>query len=352
VREHHAVARRQRRTNVIEIDGSEGEGGGQILRSALSLAICTQQPFRITNIRANRERPGLLRQHLTAVMAAADISAAEVDEAEIGARRLTFRPGRLASGDYSFAIGTAGSCTLVFQTVLPALLTAAGESRVRITGGTHNPASPPFDFLARSFLPLLGRMGAEVQLELASYGFYPRGGGEIRARITPGARLKALNLQERGAWVRGYAEAYVAALPLHVAQRELEVIGRTMGWTREQLLLRGLPNDVGPGNALTITLEHENVVEVFTGFGERGVRAEIVAGQAASAARDYLSKVAPVGEYLADQLLLPMALGEGGSFVTSTVTPHLRSNAAIIERFTQRNISIEPVAAGYAVKVG
>lgn len=336
---------------MIEIDGSEGEGGGQILRSALSLAICTQQPFRITNIRANREKPGLMRQHLTAVNAAAEICDAEVEGAELAARALTFRPGRLVAGNYSFAIGTAGSCTLVLQTVLPALLTASGESGVRITGGTHNPASPPFDFLARSFMPLLGRMGARVDLELMSYGFFPRGGGEIRARITAAGPLKALKLQERGAWVRGYAEAYVSAIPLHVAQRELEVIGRTLGWSREQLLLRGLPNDVGPGNALTITLEHENVIEVVTGFGEKGVRAETVAGQAAAAARDYLSAVAPVGEHLADQLLLPMALGEGGAFVAAQATPHLRSNVAVIERFTERRIAITAVAQGFEISM-
>ena len=336
---------------MIEVDGSEGEGGGQILRSSLSLAICTQQPFRITNIRANREKPGLMRQHLTAVKAAAEICAGELEGAELGSRALTFRPGRLAAGNYSFAIGTAGSCTLVFQTVLPALLTAGGESRVRITGGTHNRASPPFDFLARSFLPLLGRMGANVQLDLASYGFFPRGGGEIRARIVPAGRLKALGVQERGAWVRGYAEAYVSAIPIHVAQRELEVIGRVLGWAPDQLLLRGLPNDVGPGNALTITLEYENVIEVFTGFGEKGVRAEIVAEQAAAAARDYLSAVAPVGEHLADQLLLPMALGEGGTFVAAHATPHLRSNVAVIERFTARRIAIAAVAHGFEISV-
>jgi RNA 3'-terminal phosphate cyclase (ATP) len=336
---------------MIEIDGSEGEGGGQILRSSLSLAICTQQPFRITNIRANREKPGLMRQHLTAVKAAAEICTGEVEGAELGARALTFRPGRLAAGDYSFAIGTAGSCTLVFQTVLPALLTAGDESRVRITGGTHNPASPPFDFLARSFLPLLGRMGADVQLDLTSYGFFPRGGGEIRARIATAKRLAAINLTERGAWVRGYAEAYVSAIPIHVGQRELEVIGRALTWSHEQLLLRGLPNDVGPGNAVTITLEHEHVTEVFTGFGEKGVRAETVASQAAATARDYLSAVAPVGEHLADQLLLPMALGEGGSFVTAQATPHLRSNVAVIERFTARRIAIELVKDGFEVSM-
>jgi len=291
-----------------------------------------------------------MRQHLTAVKAAAQICDARADGAELGSRALTFKPGRLAAGDYSFAIGTAGSSTLVFQTVLTPLLMATGESRVRITGGTHNPGSPPFDFLARSFLPVLKRMGATVELELTHYGFYPRGGGEIRARIVPGARLEALKLLDRGSWGRGYAEAYVAALPLHVAQRELEVIGRALQWTRPQLLLRGLPNDMGPGNAVTITLDYENVTEVLTGFGEKGISAETVAGQTASDARQYLSRRAPVGEHLADQLLLPMALGEGGRFVTPVITPHLRSNIAVIERFTTRRVGAEPVADGFAVR--
>ena len=336
---------------MIEIDGSQGEGGGQILRTSLSLAICTQQPFRIANIRANRERPGLMRQHLTAVNAAAEICDAEVDGAEIGSRSLTFRPGRLLAGDYSFDIGTAGSCTLVFQTVLPALLIADGESRVRIMGGTHNNASPPFDFLARSFLPLLSRMGANVQLELASFGFYPRGGGEIRSRIVPTKQLGALALTARGALLRGYAEAYVAALPLHVAQRELEVIRRHLGFAQSDLLLRALPNDVGPGNAVTITLEYEHVTEVFTGFGEKGVSAEAVAERAAEDARVYRAASAPVDEHLADQLLLPMALGNGGSFIARMVTPHLRSNAAVIERFTGRKVIILPAGDGVEVRV-
>ncbi len=337
---------------MIEIDGSEGEGGGQILRSSLSLAICTGQPFRIVNIRANREKPGLMRQHLTAVKAAVEICAGEAQGAELGARALTFRPGKLAAGDYSFAIGTAGSCTLVLQTVLPALLAAAGESRVRITGGTHNRASPPFDFLARSFLPLLARMGARVELELTSYGFFPRGGGEIRARIRPGTKLAPLSLMARGAPVSSQAEAYVAAVPLHVAERELEVIGKALGWTPEQLHVRGLPNDVGPGNAVTITIAHEHVTEVFTGFGEKGVRAEAVAEMAAEEARRYLASEAPVGEHLADQLLLPMALAGGGEFLAAAVTSHLRSNAAVVERFTARRVVIAPRGACVQVSLG
>lgn len=337
---------------LIAIDGAEGEGGGQILRSSLSLAICTQQAFRITNIRARREKPGLLRQHLTAVKAAEAICGAEVVGAEMGARELTFRPGRIQPGAHSFAIGTAGSCTLVLQTVLPPLLTASAHSTVRITGGTHNKASPPFDFLERSFLPLVRKMGAQVRLELRSHGFYPKGGGEIVAHITPTTRLEKLELHTRGERTRAYAEAYIAALPMHIAQRELEVIGRRLNWTPEQLFLRGLPNDMGPGNAVTITIEHANVTEVVTGFGERGVRAETVAQDAAEEARDYIASSAPVGVHLADQLLLPMALAGGGSFSTGSITQHLRSNALVIEKFTARRVTTESTAVGEVVAIG
>lgn len=336
---------------MIEIDGSEGEGGGQILRSSLSLAICTGQSFRMANIRANRDKPGLMRQHLTAVKAAAEICAAEAVGAELGSRALTFRPGKPAAGDYSFAIGTAGSCTLVLQTVLPPLLAATGESSVRITGGTHNRAAPPFDFLARSFQPLLARMGADVSLELASHGFFPRGGGEIRARIRPAARLTPLSLTARGEFVSGSAESYIAAIPLHVAHRELAVIGNALGWPSGQLFVRALANDVGPGNAVTITLQHQHVTEVITGFGEKGVSAEAVAEAPAREARAYLAASAPVGAHLADQLLLPMVLAGGGEFLAIEATPHLRSNAAVVERFTSRRVDIEARESGFLVTV-
>jgi RNA 3'-terminal phosphate cyclase (ATP) len=336
---------------MLTIDGSEGEGGGQILRSSLALSICTQQPFRITNIRAKRDKPGLMRQHLTAVKAAAQICNAEMIGAELGSRELTFRPGALEAGQYSFAIGTAGSCTLVLQTVLPALITAKAASTVKVSGGTHNRGSPPFDFLQRAFLPLLARMGANVAIDLTRYGFYPRGGGEIRVSIEPVTTWSTLALHERGARTNGFAESYVAAIPIHVAQRELDVIGRMLNWSHEQLHLRGLSNDLGPGNAVTITLQHENVTEVFTGFGERGVRAEEVAEGAAREARGYMAQTAPVGEHLADQLLLPMALAGAGSFTCIDVTPHLRSNALVIERFTGKRTSIEKTEHGMRVSI-
>ena len=191
------------REGLIHIDGSQGEGGGQILRSSLSLSICTQQPFKISNIRAKRDKPGLLRQHLTAVKAAAEISGATVTGAEIGSRELSFRPGPLQAGSYAFAIGSAGSCNLVLQTVLPPLLTAAGPSTVRITGGTHNKASPPFEFLQRVFLPLLARIGAQaVEMEFVQ--------PVVGAREQEGAHFVALVVEHQRAPVEVLGLAQIA----------------------------------------------------------------------------------------------------------------------------------------------
>jgi RNA 3'-terminal phosphate cyclase (ATP) len=336
---------------MIEIDGSEGEGGGQMLRSALSLSMCTDQAFRLKNVRAKREKPGLMRQHLTALQAAAAVCDARVTGAEVGSSEITFRPGTVKPGDYQFAIGTAGSTTLVLQTVLPALLTASAASTIRITGGTHNKACPPVDFLQRTYLPLVEQMGPRVQLDLVRHGFYPRGGGEILARITPSPRLSAVSLMERGARKGGYAEAYISGIPMHVASRELEIVGKMLNWTADNLRIRGLSGEFGPGNALTITVEHEAITEVFTGFGEKGVSAESVAKRAVDTARNYLASEAPVGRHLADQLLLPMALAGGGEFVTMPVTQHFESHVAIIEKFLTRRVLTESLGGLVRVQV-
>lgn len=331
----------------LQLDGSEGEGGGQILRTALSLSICTGTPFRIVNIRAKRKTPGLMRQHLTAVQAAAEICGATVEGGRAGSQSLSFAPGPIRGGNYRFSIGTAGSCTLVFQTILPALLRADAPSRVELHGGTHNPLAPPFHFLERAFLPLLRRMGAEVSLELQRCGFYPAGGGEFIAHINP-APLVPLTLDEPGPRRHAYAESFIAALPLHIARRELEVVGKRMGWPAERLLMRGLSNDQGPGNALLITLEQENVTEVFAGFGEKGVTAEAVAERTAKEALRYLASGAAVGPHLADQLLLPLALAGGGSFTASALSRHAVTNAEVIRRFLDIDIRTEELGNGAA----
>jgi len=320
-----------------------------MLRSALSLAICTRQGFRIGAIRAKREKPGLLRQHVTAIKAAAEISDAHVTGCEVGSSTLTFEPRTLRPGEYSFSIGTAGSCTLVLQTVLPPLLTASGPSRIRISGGTHNNAAPPVDFLNRTFLPLIARMGHTVTLRIERVGFYPRGGGCIEAQIIPGTRLEPIELMERGMPRAAFAEAYISGIAKHVADRELAVIARRLGWAPEQLKIRGIPSEMGPGNALVLTLEYERITEVFTSFGALGRSAESVAEAAAREARDYLSQSAPVGPHLADQLLLPMAIGGLARFATCAPTQHFLSNAEVIAAFTGKRIVAKPDGTRYVV---
>jgi RNA 3'-terminal phosphate cyclase (ATP) len=315
----------------IELDGAQGEGGGQVLRTALSLSMISGQPFRIENIRAKRARPGLLRQHLTAVAAAAEICGAEVTGAEAGARVLSFAPGRIRGGDFRFAIGTAGSCTLVLQTILPALWFADRPSTVTITGGTHNPAAPPADFLVGAWLPLIRRMGVTMTLDLVRHGFYPAGGGELRATVEPVAKLQPLELAARGPLRTIRATAVIAGIPGDVANRELARLADRLGPLETQI--RGLDARQGPGNALLLEVAHDAVTEVFTGFGERGVRAEAVADDVAREARHYLDSTACVGEHLADQLVLPMALARGGRLTTTTLSSHLRTNLGVIARF-------------------
>ncbi|NOT58214.1 MAG: RNA 3'-terminal phosphate cyclase, partial [Deltaproteobacteria bacterium] len=284
--------------------------------------------------------PGLLRQHLTAVQAAVAISNGEAKGAELGSRALTFTPGTVRGGDYRFAIGTAGSCTLVLQTILLPLLRADRESTVTITGGTHNPSAPPVDFLQRAFLPLLARMGAPVEVTLKKHGFFPGGGGEIVARIPPCPALHGIELCDRGERRCGFAEAYIAALPVHVAERELKTVGELMNWPKEQLFVRGISGQNGIGNALGITLEHEHITEVFTGFGERGVSSETVAKTACDEALDYIASNAAVGPHLADQLLLPLVLAGSGRFTMPAPTLHFTTNVAVIERFLPVRIEV------------
>ncbi len=330
---------------MISIDGSFGEGGGQILRTALGLSLFTGQPFRIEKIRAGRRNPGLLRQHLTAVTAAAKIGQAEVSGANIGSTQLTFTPGRVTHGDYQFAVGTAGSATLVLQTVLPALLVYGDQdqqtrqqTRLTIEGGTHNPFAPPFDFLARAFLPLLERMGVHIESRLDAYGFYPAGGGRIEITIRPAKKLEPIELNDRGEILGRRATALVAHLPRNIAERELGVVHRKLSWPQKWLKTESVTNSPGPGNIVILEIESENVTEVFTGFGERGVAAEAVADQAVIAARRYLASDVATAEHLADQLLLPMALARGGSFTTVPPSRHTTTNIEIIRKFLDTEI--------------
>ncbi|WP_417068920.1 RNA 3'-terminal phosphate cyclase [Niveibacterium terrae] len=339
--------------NMVELDGSQGEGGGQILRTALTLSMITGIPFRIERIRAKRRKPGLLRQHLTAVNAAAQICGAQVQGAEPGSLSLTFTPGTIRSGDYRYAIGTAGSCTLVLQTVLPALWFADAPSTVRVSGGTHNSAAPPADFLQRAWLPLMQRMGVDMELELLRHGFYPAGGGELRARVQPLKTLHPLHLSERGELLQARATAVVAGVSGDVAARELDALNEELAGALGEVAgeIRGLPSREGPGNALLLELQYAGATELFTAFGEKGLPAQTVASRLAREVLAFHRSGAPIGEHLADQLLLPMALSGGGSFRISTLSSHLQTNMKVIETFLPAEISTTAEMGAYRINI-
>jgi RNA 3'-terminal phosphate cyclase (ATP) len=317
---------------MLRIDGSMGEGGGQVVRSSLSLAALTGTPIRVENIRAGRRKPGLLRQHLTALTGAAVVCDAEVEGASLGSRAITFTPGPVRGGSHSFAVGTAGSATLVCQTVLPILLGASVASELTFEGGTHNPMAPPFDFFDQLFLPLLRRMGFSVHAELGRAGFYPAGGGRFSVTTEPAAALTPLELLQSVASPRVQACIVQARLPAHVAQRERDVILEALELAPEAVSVRKVRSP-GPGNAVVAWVsDGDDVVELCTAFGERGRPAEIVAQDVVDQVRAYLAADPPVGEHLADQLLLPLVLG-GGAFRTGPLSSHTRTNIEVIRMF-------------------
>jgi RNA 3'-terminal phosphate cyclase (ATP) len=293
-----------------------------------------------------------MRQHLTAVRGAAQVSEARVSGGDLGSRTLSFEPSQVRGGAYRLAVGTAGSATLVLQTVLPALLLAREPSRLTLEGGTHNPYAPPFDFLARTFLPILGRMGASVDASLETYGFYPAGGGRFTVAIEPCAALGRLSLLERGD-TRIHARALVASLSGDIPKRELSIVRERLNLERERCRVETVVNSVGPGNVLMIVIESESVSEVVTGFGEKGVSAEKVAADACDEAQAYIAAGVPVGIHLADQLLIPMALAGGGTFRTLKPTAHTMTNANVIQRFLDVPIAVEHEGDGISrVSVG
>lgn len=331
---------------MITIDGSRGEGGGQILRSSLALSLVTGQAFRMVRIRAGRKQPGLRRQHLAAVQAAAKVGHGQVTGATAGSQEIMFVPGDARPGEHVFAIGTAGSTTLVLQTILPPLLCATEPSAITLEGGTHNPFAPPFDFLERVFLPQINRMGPTVTARLQQPGFFPAGGGAFSVRIQPAEKLAPFDLLERGDVRRMHAVAWIAHLPRHIAQRELDTIHSELELEPDAAEIREVPQSRGPGNAVSVQVDADHVVELFTGFGQRGVPAEKVAGNVVRAVQEYLDANIPVGKHLADQLLLPLALAGGGSFRTQALSRHAETNIAVIQTFLDCRIEAEELHDG------
>jgi RNA 3'-terminal phosphate cyclase (ATP) len=318
--------------DMITIDGSHGEGGGQILRTSLALAAITGTPVRIERIRARRPKPGLQRQHLVAVQAAARVCNGQLEGAELNSREIAFTPQAPCAGTYVFDIGSAGSTTLVLQTVLPILLCTDAVSTVSIRGGTHNSMAPPLEFLRESFLPTLHRCGVSATVALERHGFYPAGGGAMCATIQPWQAQAPLDLTERGKAIDRRAEILLANLPAHVASREAQAMKHGLHWSHQEVDEREVAAD-GPGNAIIARLRYANITAVFTAFGEVRKPAEQVAQDCVKQVRRYAEGEAPACEHLADQLLLPLAIGAGGRFRTVKPSEHTQTNAAIIALF-------------------
>jgi RNA 3'-terminal phosphate cyclase (ATP) len=327
---------------MIDLDGSFGEGGGQILRSSLTLALLTGQSFRLRNVRARRAKPGLQPQHLTCVRAAAQVGDAQTAGASVGSSTLTFEPSTIRPGDYRFAIGTAGATGLVLHTVYLPLALQAAPSRVRLEGGTHNEHAPCFHFLAVTWRAYLQRLGLALSLSMERPGFYPRGGGIVDVEIPGGARLHGLTLTARPPITTATVMSAVAGLPESIAERQAKrarfrLEQRDIKAEIKQETWRG-----GPGTVLAVTLGEAPVPTLYFGLGKRGKPAEAVADEATDQALAYAAADAPVDEHSADQLILPLAFARGSSeFRTSCVTRHLLTNVEVVKRFLPRPIECD-----------
>ena len=343
---------------MILIDGAYGEGGGQILRTSLSLAIITNQPIRIERIRAGRQKPGLAAQHLTAVRAAAAICQAEVRGDTLGSMTLEFIPGgSTQAGSYTFDVtqarqgGSAGTVTLVLQTILIPLALVNGNSQVTLRGGTHISFSPSLTYIQQVYLPMLSRMGVQAEVKLNAWGWYPQGGGEVELRVSGGSKPSGFNLLERGDLRQVQGLAAVTQLPSHIPQRmamraENLLYGANLRAVVQPLRERG----VAPGAGLFLTAEYENSLAGFGALGRVGFPAEKVAEMACEELLDFHKTGAPVDLHLADQLLLPAALASRESqYRVAEITTHLTTNAWVIEQFRLAQVTLDEVEEVVAV---
>ncbi|MBI1920781.1 MAG: RNA 3'-phosphate cyclase [Geobacter sp.] len=323
---------------MVDIDGSYGEGGGQVLRTALSLSCITGRPFRIHNIRKGRQKPGLMPQHLVSVHAAQRIAAAEVAGDFKGSQELSFAPGRVTAGDFNFDIGTAGSVSLVLQTIIPPLLLAGKRSTVTLRGGTHVPFSPCFNYLSEVFAPMLARLCGNIRLSIGSHGFYPKGGGEVRCVIEPTTGFRGLQLTERDPISAISGSSAVARLPLDIAERQrqaaLEVLHRELAERVPVAIDLLEAQSHGPGTFIFLRADYGELRTGFTALGARGKPAETVGHEASAELVTHHATGAPVDPHLADQLVLYLAMADSKSeFATSRISLHLLTNLWVAARF-------------------
>ncbi|MEW6003201.1 MAG: RNA 3'-terminal phosphate cyclase [Nitrospirota bacterium] len=321
---------------MIELDGSFGEGGGQVLRTALGLSCLLNKSFHIFNIRKKRKKPGLMPQHLMGIRASKLISGANVSGDSEGSQELFFEPVEVKSGDYFFDIGTAGSTSLLLQAILPPLVFAKGRSFITLKGGTHVPFSPPFHYISEVFIPTLEKIGIMLETRIENYGFYPRGGGKISVDVNPSGGVIGINFLERGGIKRIKGTSGVGNLPLHIAERQRDAALRILA-TEElfaEIETLSVPAS-GHGTFIFLKIEADDCIAGFSSLGERGKRAELVGEEAARNFLNYYLSSACLDQHMADQIVLYLAVAEGeSSFTTSQITSHLLTNLWAIGKFT------------------
>lgn len=322
---------------MIKIDGSHGEGGGQILRSTLTLSAVLGKPVEIFNIRMGRKKPGLQPQHLTGVRAVAEICNGKLEGDELLSQRLIFTPGKIQSGDYEFDVmkikSSAGSTGMIFQQIAPVLAFGKKESNVIIKGGTHTEMAPPIDYLQEIFLPTVAKMGFHASLEVERWGWYPIGQGIVKATIQPvQGKLKTIELNERGKLKRIYGLSLVSRLPLSIAERERDHALSILRGNRPDIETKSVPS-LGTGNAFFLAAEFENSIAGFSSLGKIGKRAEKVAEEAVNEFIKFYKSDAGIEKHLGDQLIIYMALAEGKSSFTSEISSHILTNCWVMEQF-------------------
>ena len=326
----------------IFIDGSIGEGGGQILRTSLALSCITGKRLHIENIRSARRNPGLAKQHLSCVQAAYQICNGKSRGAAQGSKVLDFQASPVHSGDFRFDIGSAGSASLVIQTLLPALFLANKPSTVTVTGGTHNPLAPPFDFLSETFLPAIKTAGFQGDCKLLRHGFFPAGGGKITLHVQPRQKQsnQTINLCDSDQEFRISARIYTAKLPTRIAHHQQKLLLQS-GLNIQDIEHTEVRDSQGPGNAVCVQLCCDKRATVFTAFGMRGKPSEQVISEVVNLARHFIDSGTAVDHFLADQLLLYMAIANGGCFTTDRISAHTKTNMEVIKKFLPVDFIIE-----------